>query len=250
MNAPPVRAQAPKFEVASVKPRSPERRGLHRLDCSSGAGSVTRDETLLSLIEWAYDLPGANRVSGGPNWMNSPGSTFDVQAKAERKVSFGEYRLMVQSLLADRFQFASHWETRELPVYVLSVGSKGSELHEADDDPAVLSRVRLNGREIQVGDGYSMTASGMGMSMRELARFLTRLPTVGRPVIDKTGLEGSYGFSLDFAWTLEDDKPPRHLRRSSRAARAEAGIDEGPGRYPGHRSRGEALRKLAPSQHG
>jgi hypothetical protein len=178
--------------------------------------------------------------------MNSPGSTFDVQAKAERKVSFGECRLMVQSLLADRFQFASHWETRELPVYVLSVGSKGSELHEADDDPAVLSRVRLNGGEIQVGDGYSMTASGRGMSMRELARFLTRLPTLGRPVIDKTGLEGFYGFSLDFAWTLEDDSRP-DIFAALQEQRAEAGIDEGPGRYPGHRSRGEALRKLAPS---
>jgi uncharacterized protein (TIGR03435 family) len=170
---------------------------------------VARDQTLLNLIEWAYDLPhSTNRVLGGPNWMDSPGSTFDVHGKVERRVNFGECRLMVQSLLADRFKVAPHWETREIPVYVLSVGRKGSKLQAADDDPKVLSRVTLNGSEIQLRDGYSTTGSGRGMSMRELAGYLTRLPALGRPVIDKTGLQGSYGFSLDFASTPGDDSLP------------------------------------------
>jgi uncharacterized protein (TIGR03435 family) len=176
---------------------------------------VARDETLLHLIEWAYDWPrphDTNLVLNGPKWMDSPGSAFEVQGKVGRKVSSNECRLMVQSLLASRFKVALHREIKELPVYVLSVGSKGPKLHEADEDPKVLSSVTLNGAQIQVGDGYSTTASGRGMSMRELARFLTGLPVVGRPVVDKTGLTGFYGFSLDFAWTpaetLSEDSRP------------------------------------------
>jgi uncharacterized protein (TIGR03435 family) len=139
-------AASPKFEVATVKPTNPDQRGLHQLDCSSGTGFAARDQTLLILIEFAYDLPhGSNWVSGGPKWMDSPGTTFEVHGKVERKVSFAECRLMVQSLLADRFKVALHWETREVPVYVLSLGRKGSKLHEADDDPKVMSRVTLNG---------------------------------------------------------------------------------------------------------
>jgi uncharacterized protein (TIGR03435 family) len=202
-------AASPSFEVATVKPTNPDQRGLHQLDCSSGAGFAAREQTLLILIEWAFDLPhGTSRVLGGPKWMDSPGSTFDVHGKVERKVSFVECRLMVQSLLADRFKVASHWETRELPVYVLSVGRKGSKLHEADNDPEVQSRVTLNGGEIQLRDGYSTTGSGRGMSMRELARYLSAQPVVGRPVIDKTGLAGFYGFSLNYASTLSDDSRP------------------------------------------
>ncbi len=197
------------FDVASVKPTSPERRGLHQLNCAGGTGLAAMDQPLPSLIEWAYDLPhGNNRVSGGPNWLDSSGSTFDIQSKVARKVSFDECRLMGQSLLADRFKLKVHWQTEELPVYVLSVGSKGSKLHEAGDNPKVLSSVTLNGAEIQVGDGYRTTASGRGMSMPELARFLMTLPVVERPVIDKTGLQGFYGFSLDFAWAPGDDNRP------------------------------------------
>jgi uncharacterized protein (TIGR03435 family) len=201
--------EKPSFEVASVKPTGPERRGLHQLNCAGGTGWAVMDEPLLYLIQWAYDLPpGTHQVSGGPNWLDSPETGFDVQSKTARRVSPDECRLMGQSLLADRFKLAVHWETKELPVFVLSVGSKGSKLHEAGEDPKVLSSVTLNGAKIQVGDGYRSTASGRGMSMSELARFLMTLPVVGRPVIDKTGLAAFYGFSLDFAWEPGDDNRP------------------------------------------
>jgi uncharacterized protein (TIGR03435 family) len=198
----------PQFEVATVKPTQPAQRGFHELNCKSGTGFAAREQTLLTIIEWAYDLPhGINRVSGGPNWMSSPDSAFDIHGKVERKVDFSECLLMVQSLLAERFALATHWETREVPVYVLSVGKKGSKLHEASEDPKVMSSVKLNGDQVQLSNGFSRMASGRGMSMGELARFLSLTPTIGRPVIDKTGLEGFYGFSLDYATTLGDDRP-------------------------------------------
>jgi uncharacterized protein (TIGR03435 family) len=198
-----------RFEVATVKPTIPDKPGGYALNCSSGTGFLAKEQTLLSLIEWAYDLPhGTNRVVGGPNWVSSQESRFEVHGKVERKVSFEECRLMVQSLLVDRFRLSLHWETRELPVYVLSVGKKGTKLRPGDEDPKVLSSVTLNGAQVQLGDGYRTTGSGRGMSMAELARLLSRLPAVSRPVVDRTGLTGFYGFSLDYAMTLEDESRP------------------------------------------
>ncbi len=199
---------APKFEVASVKPSAPD--SNHALNCTGGKGFMAKGQTLQNLIVWAYDLPGrGNQVSGGPKWLDAQSSIFDIQGKIASPVSFAECRQMVQAVLADRFQLTFHKEQRELPVFALIVGGKGKNLHKIGaDEPAVLSRVTLNGDPIQIGDRYSRTASGRGMTMPELARFLMSLSTVGRMVIDKTGLDGNYGFSLDFSWTLADDTHP------------------------------------------
>jgi uncharacterized protein (TIGR03435 family) len=206
---PAMHSQSAAFEVASVKPTNPNKPGGHALNCSSGTGFVAKEQNLVSLIEWAYDIPhGVNRVRGGPDWLSSPETTFEVIGKVDRKVSFEECRQMLQTLLADRFEFAFHWETRELPVYMLTFAKKGPKLHRTGEEPDALSSVTLNGARVQLGDGYRTTASGRGMSMPELARFLSRLPQVGRPVIDATGLQGFYGFSLDYAMTLEDNSRP------------------------------------------
>ena len=106
---------------------------------------------------------------------------------------------MVQSLLAERVGLVEHKEARELPVYMLAVDSKGPKIHHAADDPKLLSQVSLNGASIQVGDGYHQAASGRGMSMQDLARFLGGIPSVGRLVIDQTGLAGFYAFSLEYS---------------------------------------------------
>jgi len=95
---------------------------------------------------------------------------------------------MFQTLIADRFKLAMHREQKELPVYALLVGKNGSRLHKSDGD----------------GD-FSMgpTSGGIGfekISMADFAaRFLSRLPPIGRPVLDKTGLEGRYDFTLALA---------------------------------------------------
>jgi uncharacterized protein (TIGR03435 family) len=208
-----IQAQAPtskpKFEVATVKPDIPDKPGGYALNCTGGTGFVAKEQMLVTLLEFAYDLPyGANRVASVPPWIASPETRFEIHGKVERKVTFDECRQMVQSLLADRFKVVLHRENREFPVYLLSVAKKGPRLHPTTENPNVLSSVTLNGAQLQLGDGYRTTASGRGMSMPELARFLTTLPAVGRPVIDKTGLTGFYAFSLDFASTLGDDTRP------------------------------------------
>src|SRR5262249_10684401 len=152
------------------------------------------DQTLLTLISWAYEIPTeSHRLIGGPDWINSSDAGFHIEAKPARKIALAECRTMLQSLLADRFQLAVHRETRDLPVYLLTAIGK-SKLRKTGEDPNLLSSVTINNDELQFSDGFGRTASGRGMSMPEFARFLTRMPVVGRTVIDRTGLEGYYGF--------------------------------------------------------
>jgi uncharacterized protein (TIGR03435 family) len=74
-----------------------------------------------------------NRVIGGPNCMNT--DHFDVEAKPEPgidSIRLDRFLLMVQSLLEDRFQLRTHWDTRELPVYDLVVGKDGPKMKKSE----------------------------------------------------------------------------------------------------------------------
>ena len=95
---------------------------------------------------------------------------------------------MLQTLLADRFKLALHREQKELAVYALLTGKNGPKLHPSDGEG-----------EFNMGPA----AGGLGfqkISMTDFAaRFLSRLPPIGRPVLDKTGLTGRYDFTLSLA---------------------------------------------------
>jgi uncharacterized protein (TIGR03435 family) len=109
---------------------------------------------------------------------------------------------MVQSLLADRFKLKVHHEVREVAAYALVVGKHGPRLQPAK--PADTGGgVRINGAlqqslsEHEVPDGWSMS---------QLASVVANF--VPRPVVDRTGLPGTYSFSMRFAHTTEDFDNP------------------------------------------
>jgi bla regulator protein blaR1 len=154
------------------------------------------------LIGAAYGLPlsSSTRILGGPDWIRSESERYELAGKIDdakyaaiRKMSPVQQQeqvsLMEQSLLAGRFKFRAHIETREMPQYGLAIAKGGIELERAQDDAASrLSFVR-NGRE----DELSATA----VSIEELARspFL-RLDK--RQIVDRTGLQGQFNFTLKF----------------------------------------------------
>jgi uncharacterized protein (TIGR03435 family) len=111
-------------------------------------------------------------------------------------------RLMVRSLLEDRFKMAVHRESREMRVYALVVSKQG-KLYEvsADGDG---EGVRINRARFQ---SLSDAEAPKGMSMARLAGFLGDLPAVALPVVDRTGLSGIYSFSLTFSVKEGDDRP-------------------------------------------
>ena len=69
------------------------------------------------------------QVAGGPDWMKS--DRFDVEAKAETgsDPKSRAFDLMLQSLLADRFQLVAHFEKRDLPAFELTIAKNGLKIH-------------------------------------------------------------------------------------------------------------------------
>jgi uncharacterized protein (TIGR03435 family) len=202
-------AQAPvRFEVASVKPM--EHDNGRRLTCDAGR-RFQATNTLFWLIYFGYQVSDAQaQILGGPVWIDSPDATFDIEAKpAAPPVSSEDCRRMVQTLLADRFKLVLHKEKREMPVYALVVGSKGSKLHDATGEEPLWpgSRIMINGASLQVNDNYSRSTA-RGMTMGQLAGHLQQEPGVGRLVVDETNLKGTYPLTLDYSnGSGNDDRP-------------------------------------------
>jgi uncharacterized protein (TIGR03435 family) len=102
---------------------------------------------------------------------------------------------MLQALLADRFQLSSHKMMKDLPVYALVKTKNGAKLRAAAGDGA--SSMRPSERGLTF----------LNFSMDEFANRLPSRPlSVDRPVLDKTGLEGSYDFNLNLADNAADVK--------------------------------------------
>jgi uncharacterized protein (TIGR03435 family) len=166
----------PAFEAASVKPAKPD----------ENATSYTRNGefmgSLQSLIWFAYGVEDY-RISGGPKWLTT--DRFDVVYEPTGP----QAKLMLRTLLAERFKLAVHTETRQMPVYALVVAKGGPKMEKTD------------GSIISGGGGPAMIKGTMEMST--LAdNYLSS--TLRRRVIDQTGLTGAYKLSLK--WT-PDDKP-------------------------------------------
>jgi uncharacterized protein (TIGR03435 family) len=153
------------------------------------------------LIRWAYDLP-PTRIQGLPDWVtdyvNKTDSMYEIEAKASGAVDEAQCKALVQSLLADRFKMSSRLETKEMRVFALTVGKKGSKMHEVqpgDSSAATVANLQL---PLSIVDG-----NPTGISMSGFATYLSRVPAVRIPVIDQTGLQGIYSFDLNF--TVRDD---------------------------------------------
>jgi uncharacterized protein (TIGR03435 family) len=177
-------ASTPGFEVASVKSAPP---GATERSVSNKPGPrlVTSNATVRQLIYLAYQVM-PFQVFGGPDWVDSSG--FDIDAKAaDPRTTQAEFREMMQGLLADRFHLHLHRETRSLPVYALVVSKGGSKLAPAgSDDPDVGVRVEGPGKMTGVRATMTMFATALSRPLRS-------------QVIDRTGLQGSYSFTLRFA---------------------------------------------------
>jgi bla regulator protein BlaR1 len=187
------------FEVASIKPAGPDAKGSS-IQFMPGGGLSMTNIPLRAMITFAYDVRDF-QVSGGPGWVGT--ERFDLRAKADRTDSDGPVDLAkmtddqrktvrdqiderLRALLADRFQLVVHKETKDQPIYALLVSKNGAKLKEAKE---------AGGRQ-----GMSMNRGrleGFAAPMEMLCNVLSN--TMGRPVIDKTGLAAKYDFVLE--WT-------------------------------------------------
>lgn len=137
---------------------------------------------------------------------------FDVAAKADGNASVERMSQMLQALLADRFQLKAHRETRQLPVYVLLTGKNGTKMPESreggcfvpgsDKPPEV---VKSGQRPTPCGGFFFERdrLDGGRVYMQQLAGALSN--QLRRPVVDKTGLTGTYDVHL--RWTPDESQP-------------------------------------------
>lgn len=193
-------AGTPKFDVASVKLHV-RGGGLEPQSCSKGR-FVSIGLPLDAIILWAYDLDQNQFVDMRqhlPKWLFPHGETsalsYDIEAKSAYPLTEAQCKTAVQALLADRFKFSAHWESKAGTVYELVIARGGPKMQKASDaDTERGVAITINGRPVASAPGATLPA---GETMPELAALLS-LP-LRQPVVDKTGLEGRYKFALRFS---------------------------------------------------
>ena len=194
-------AARPQFEVASIKPdHSGDMRAMFGIE--PGGRLVATNVPVKMLLLMAFQLKD-NQLSGLPAWADT--DRFDITAKPESgtQVKDDDMRLMIQSLLEDRFKLTFHKETKEMPVYALVVGKNGLKMTpskgNADFGDDAARRPMPGPGRGRGGQGIRMTRgeiNGQNVTVEMLTDQLSRI--VGRSVIDQTGLKGSYDFTLKY----------------------------------------------------
>jgi uncharacterized protein (TIGR03435 family) len=179
----------PSFEVATIKPGDPNDQRTF-VGTQKGGHFFTINASLKMLIGFAYNVR-PHQLMGGPKWLDADKYTIDAKpdsAIPRGPQAEGQYRLMAQSLLEERFKLMVHRETKEGPIYELVVAKGGPKLKEFVETGAPGPRgVGMRGPHL----------TGADASMDVFANVLAAM--LGRSVVDKTGLKGKYEFTLD--WT-------------------------------------------------
>lgn len=172
-------AAPPEFGVASVKASSGGAAGHWQ----TGPGSISMvNVTLRTAVQWAYDVKSYQVFA--PGWMED--ARYDIAAKSEGRVPTAQLRIMMQTLLAQRFKLAVHRETKELAVFVLSIGKGGHKLHVSEGEGEA---------KLAPGKGGEMSLSAQHVPVSRLIDLLSG--ALRAPVVDMTGLTGRYDFAID-----------------------------------------------------
>jgi uncharacterized protein (TIGR03435 family) len=171
--------EEPKFEAASVKPARNDR---NPIDARFTPGRLTvTNYRLRDLIHEAYELMDY-QITGGPAWVGA--DRFDIVATTETPVEKPVMLRMLRQLLAERFHLKAMLETREMPVYALTMERKKPGLRRVPaEDASKPDWGYLRGGV----RGHKMTIQWLADALAIHLR---------RPVLDQTGLEGTYDFEI------------------------------------------------------
>lgn len=224
-------AQSPTFEVASVKPAAPDSASSRipaalpvavqeQMRMSGGPG--TKDPgrityngvTLKMLLKRAYGID-YEQISG-PDLLDS--ERYDIVATVPPGATPEQFRLMLQNLLAERFELRQHRETKTLPVYLLTIARNGPKLeptetlpeYKSDEERNAAAKKHLSDAMAEMKAvrerGEPVFGKSFHLPSATMSRFIQLLaPNLDRPVKDKTQIEGAHSFSLK--WTPENQMP-------------------------------------------
>jgi uncharacterized protein (TIGR03435 family) len=212
------------FEVASIRVYTAPAGGPPAARAQGGPDSADPsrvryvNQSLKDLLMSAY---GVKRYQiSGPPWLD--GQKFEIVAKVPESATGDQVKIMLRNLLAERFKVATHRETRELPVFELTVGKSGPKMKAASDKPAdtpdslptgapgaplMAGRVKMGPDgcpdfpDLRLGSRFFfMNGRGCLTAVQETMAGLAGMLSgrFDRPVLDKTGLSGKYDFILHF----------------------------------------------------
>jgi uncharacterized protein (TIGR03435 family) len=187
---PPLRMAAnanPVFEVATIKPSDPAKPG--QIVTLRGAEVITTNTTVHDLINLAYWLH-PKQLTGGPAWTESEKYDMTGKPDAPGQPNVDQMKMMIQKLLADRFQLKFHFEKRDLSAYVVKIAKSQAKIVRSQDDPKGYP-----------GWYFGRTAAGTTLTFRNspMSQVTAILQNfLDKPVVDQSGLSERYDFTLTF----------------------------------------------------
>ena len=223
------------FDVASIRPAEPGSFFPSNINMAIDdtvlppGGRLSADFPLRVYIEFAYKIMPAPEQEHAmlahlPKWVSE--DKFVIQAKATGNPTKDQMRLMMQSLLADRFKLAAHFEMREAPALALVLlrpRQPGPRLRPHAEglacDAKWIAPPDRSAPTVPPGGflpecGYTQAIDGpshtvvlgsRNTTIEQIADYLASLGSFGRPLVDQTGLSGRFDFSL--SWQLEHSSP-------------------------------------------
>jgi uncharacterized protein (TIGR03435 family) len=192
----PMAADAkPGFDVVTVKPSPPGRQG-------KGIGFDGRHFRLINanlndMIALGYGLH-TKQIVGASDWAGKDLFDIDGVPDVPGMPNQKQIQMLLQNLLADRFQLKFHNEQRELAVYAITVAAGGPKLTKSTAAPNDPGGFGFRGPNSQ-----GVTASARNLTMAEFATWMQASVT-DRPMVDQTGLTDHYDFQLK--WTPDDSQ--------------------------------------------
>jgi uncharacterized protein (TIGR03435 family) len=227
------------FEVASVKQDKTNVKPSMNVDptpfdsfAPTGGLYVAKNVAIAEFVAFAYKLTNKQLASFESQVPWSLEDLFDIEARAVGNPTKDQYRLMMQSLLADRFKLAVHFEMRDVPVYALVLAKPGKlgpqlRLHRPDDPNCATNTpapTPARGGSAADADGFPLaecaTLVGMAPSapgrlkwggrdvpMARIAAIMTGVGVVDRPMVDETGIKGTVDYSLEWRLARENVVP-------------------------------------------
>jgi uncharacterized protein (TIGR03435 family) len=216
----------PKFEIADVhvSPKPTSQNQFIRTGPVRNERYEIKYATMVDLVRLAYGVT-PDKILGGPSWLEM--NHFDILAKVPPHSDADSQKLMLQSLLEERFKLVAHKEDKPLPTYALTMGKKPL-LKEADgteqsgckpmsssgggapgEGPMIMFSTIVNGSStpttIRIGPGMLIEYQCRNMTMAAFASDLRSMmgANVGtNPVIEETGLKGAFNFDLKFSFNI------------------------------------------------
>lgn len=221
------------FDVASVRENKSDKDGSANVDLlandvfsPTGGLYVARNIGLPEYISFAYKLPMdqfKTLVEQVP-WLSE--ERFDIEARASGNPTKDQYRLMMQTLLAERFKLVVHYETRQASIFELKLTKAGKlgpklRLHAADD-PICLNPPPVPppgpdvdsagyplfcGRPSRVKPGApgGLRFGGRNVTMAQVAASPMRvMADVSRPLVDQTGIQGNVDFTIEWGLAAQN----------------------------------------------